>query len=319
MRPTIWSLLRAITAGVLIGLAAIVLSPAPAAHAGGGCASTYTVQRGDTLVKIAERLGVTYSELLPANQGGIVNPNLIFVGQVICVPEDLGSYKIVLEAGYTIKSTPEEGMLGGIVGNGRLGKRVEYPLQSIGALQVFSDTASLMSALAAGPDPLLVGVRNNSSGAEDYTLVAIGRGDVLTSLMISDTITITPSLVGRAPRAVAEVLKSPFIERAGLTLWLETEQGVRRPYIITHLDSVQNYQDFEAVYAGQTLPGETCREECIDFALLPASADRYSAIIRLASSVNGPVNGGATLRCNSWVGKRGMWHWFLRVMNRCRR
>ena len=319
MRPTIWSLLRAIAAGVLIGLAAIVLSPAPAAHAGAGCASTYTVQRGDTLVKIADRLGVTYSELLLANQGGIANPNILFVGQVICVPEDLGTYQIALEAVYGVTPTPAEAMLGGTKGSGLLGKRVEYPLQAIGALQMFTDTISLMAALAADPAPMLVGVRNSPDTADDYTLVAIGRSDILTSLMISDTITITPSRGSPARRAVSDVLNSPYVNEAALTLWLETEEGVRRPYYVSYLDFVQNYEDFKAAYAGQVMSDGKCREECIDFALLPASADRYSAIIRLASSVNGPVNRGATLRCNSWVGKRGMWHWFLRVMNRCRR
>jgi LysM repeat protein len=319
MRSTVWSLVGTIAVGVLIGLAAIVLSPAQVTHADGGCASTYTVQRGDTLVKIAGRLGVTYSELLLANQGGIANPNILFVGQVICLPEDLGAYKIALEAGYAITSTSEEGMVGSILGNGRLGKRVEYPLQSIGALQVFSDTASLMSALAAGPAPVLVGVRNNPSGAEDYTLVAIGRSDILTSLMISDTITITPSTSGPTPRPLSVVLQAPLVKPTSLALWLETEEGVRRPYVVTNLDFVQNFQDFKAAYAGPVGLDGKCKEKCIDFALFPASADRYSAILRLASSVNGPVQSGATLRCNSWKGKRGVWHWFLRVVNRCRR
>lgn len=41
----------------------------------------YTVQKGDTLSKIANKLGTTYQELARIN--GIVNPNKIYVGQVL--------------------------------------------------------------------------------------------------------------------------------------------------------------------------------------------------------------------------------------------
>ena len=46
---------------------------------------TYTIVRGDTLTKIANKFGTTYQELARIN--GISNPNLIKVGQVIKVPK----------------------------------------------------------------------------------------------------------------------------------------------------------------------------------------------------------------------------------------
>jgi LysM repeat protein len=46
--------------------------------------TTYVVQRGDYLSLIAQRFGVSLSALMNAN--GIVNPNLIFVGQVLTIP-----------------------------------------------------------------------------------------------------------------------------------------------------------------------------------------------------------------------------------------
>src|SRR5258708_3118306 len=49
--------------------------PTPA----GGQVGTYIVQPGDTLSKIAARFGTTYLAIAAAN--GIVNPNLIYVGQ----------------------------------------------------------------------------------------------------------------------------------------------------------------------------------------------------------------------------------------------
>ena len=49
------------------------------------CGDTVTVQRGDTLSKIAVRCGVTVNGILRANPG-ITNPNLIVPGQVIILP-----------------------------------------------------------------------------------------------------------------------------------------------------------------------------------------------------------------------------------------
>lgn len=45
----------------------------------------YTVQSGDTMFRIAQRFGVSLDALIAANPQ-IPNPNLIFPGQVICVP-----------------------------------------------------------------------------------------------------------------------------------------------------------------------------------------------------------------------------------------
>ncbi len=45
----------------------------------------YTIRPTDTLQNIARRFGVTVEQILAANRQ-IVNPNIIFVGQVICIP-----------------------------------------------------------------------------------------------------------------------------------------------------------------------------------------------------------------------------------------
>lgn len=46
--------------------------------------STYVVQRGDWLSRIARRFGVTLYSLIQANS--IYNPNLIYPGQVLVIP-----------------------------------------------------------------------------------------------------------------------------------------------------------------------------------------------------------------------------------------
>ena len=60
----------------------------------------YTVQQGDTLRKIANRLNTTVDAILKVNPQ-IVNPNLIYVGQVINLPAGLSTY--VVQKGDTLK------------------------------------------------------------------------------------------------------------------------------------------------------------------------------------------------------------------------
>lgn len=51
--------------------------------------TTYTVKAGDTLYSIARRHGTTYQAIAAAN--GIVNPNLIYVGTVLRIPDGASS------------------------------------------------------------------------------------------------------------------------------------------------------------------------------------------------------------------------------------
>lgn len=53
-----------------------------------GFQDQYTVVQGDTMFLIAERLGISLNALIKANPH-IANPNLIFPGDVLCVPFQL--------------------------------------------------------------------------------------------------------------------------------------------------------------------------------------------------------------------------------------
>jgi len=53
---------------------------------GGGTCTVYVVQRGDTLGKIAAKYHVTVAAIVAQNK--IKNPNLIYVGQKLCIPPD---------------------------------------------------------------------------------------------------------------------------------------------------------------------------------------------------------------------------------------
>lgn len=64
--------------------------PVPPPPSGG---TTYTVQKGDTLRKIADRLGVTVNDILKINPQ-ITNANVIYVGQVINLPAAASYYTV---------------------------------------------------------------------------------------------------------------------------------------------------------------------------------------------------------------------------------
>lgn len=72
---------RAIVTGAIIALAVALFSV------------DYTVERGDTLKKIADEHGVTLTELLEVNT--IPNPNLIYPGQTIVIPGKDQAYQVV--------------------------------------------------------------------------------------------------------------------------------------------------------------------------------------------------------------------------------
>ena len=72
-------------------------TPPPPPPASG---QVYTVQRGDTLRKIADRLNTTVDAILKVNPQ-IYNPNLIYAGQVINLPAGLSTY--VVQRGDTLR------------------------------------------------------------------------------------------------------------------------------------------------------------------------------------------------------------------------
>ena len=73
--------------GVLLALLAVAFMAnmtAGKAHAA-ALTRTYTVVSGDTLSALASEFGVSVSDLVSAN--GIANPNLIYVGQTLTIPD----------------------------------------------------------------------------------------------------------------------------------------------------------------------------------------------------------------------------------------
>lgn len=68
------------------------------------CAVQHTVVSGDTLSALARRYGVTWQSIVAANN--IVNPNLIYVTQVLCIPVASGGPVITSTVTVTVTATP---------------------------------------------------------------------------------------------------------------------------------------------------------------------------------------------------------------------
>ncbi|PIE79513.1 MAG: hypothetical protein CSA11_11820 [Chloroflexi bacterium] len=66
----------------------LIIPGANAAPSSNGTATTYLVQRGDTLFRIATHFGLHTSTLAQAN--GITNPNHIYAGQTLTIPASDG-------------------------------------------------------------------------------------------------------------------------------------------------------------------------------------------------------------------------------------
>ncbi len=81
----------------------ITLGLTTAVSAQSNCGTTYTVQRGDYLVKIARTCGVTYADLLAANPT-ITNPSRIYPGQVINIPSSSSTATGSQPSLYVVKS-----------------------------------------------------------------------------------------------------------------------------------------------------------------------------------------------------------------------
>ncbi len=61
-------------------------APAPAAPATAGENRTYTVEKGDTLTKIAKQFKVTAAAIMSANSAKLSDPKKLKIGEVLTIP-----------------------------------------------------------------------------------------------------------------------------------------------------------------------------------------------------------------------------------------
>lgn len=65
----------------------LVLNINAGGAAAGGGGNTYTVQAGDNLTKIGQKYGISWNAIYEANKDKIDNPDKIFPGQELTIPQ----------------------------------------------------------------------------------------------------------------------------------------------------------------------------------------------------------------------------------------
>lgn len=104
--------------------------------------TSYVVQPGDTLYKIAQKYDITVKSLIAANSQ-IEDPNQIFVGQKICIPIEVAE----LEKRTVVLTAPERSDYSAVLDEAR----------GVVLLQQLAETSYDLSVFTAGlPDPELL-------------------------------------------------------------------------------------------------------------------------------------------------------------------
>jgi hypothetical protein len=278
---------RKLLLAVMFGLIGVLFLGASLAAAGDAgqqsvCSAYYTVRWGDTLAKIAASRGMSLRELLQLNQGRVRNPNLIYAGQILCVPAE---YQVALQVTYHLNQDSQ-------ALRNLLGRQVVYKAQSIA---VISYTADLRSDFSAFP-PWLIGTHN--------TLYAVGDGRMLLPLVLTETQTLVTVWSGEPNSCDTK----PFFELgAGLsdvataTLRLETG-GTYVPFDLTRLGLVSTLSKALRCVS----------EDDVAFAIAsagPQYPDAYHVVVRrMEEKIFGPPGATRSFNCARWSG----WGWFYR-------
>lgn len=298
-----------LTLAAFVFFCGIALLTVGMTYANGGCVATYTVQRGDTLTSIARRHNVSLAELIRLNRGRIWNPNLIYTGQVLCLPVPVTNSRVVVEVRYQYEPDDDERRVVLAARGGYIGKRVTYPLQPVDAIDTVSTTNEVALAITGEPPPVLLGIRN-SEGATTYTLVAVGQDAILSSLRISETEPVTITL-GCVSTPVTEALGGPTVKDVQVTLVLEGQDGLRYPFDVTALNLMPTKENASTCYA----------DKLVAFALFPATSARsgeYRILIVLTEEGFGPPGRGWHARCSTWSRYRGWLYRWVRAWYGCR-
>ncbi len=162
-------------------------------------AETHTVQPGETLTRIAARYGVTVEQLAAVN--GIVNPNMIYVGQILVIPgaggESAGQtyqvqpgdtlYRIAQRFGTTVDALAAL--------NGIANPNVLY----VGQLLVISPAgavpeAATTGAAAAVPSTAPATSTHTVERGETLFLIALRHGTTIQAIVLLNGLT-NPNLI----------------------------------------------------------------------------------------------------------------------------
>lgn len=270
MRTRIIVLALVVTA-ILWGV--LVYMPAGTLLAQSGCPATYVVQRGDWLAAIAHRYNTTVNELLRLNPQLYRRMNLIYPGEILCVPAQASpptpspsgpTESLSLEAEYTLQPTGDMTMTLQAPMTS-LGKRHPLALQADDGVTMITSTDQISSMLSGQSVPVLLAIRNGD-GAPDFTLYEIGSSDILSSLRLNQAqpLALTPGCDGHPLNEAFGIASTLPMT---LTAWLEGKDGGRFPFHISKVGVVPTASVSNCPY-NQSAPARGL----LAFALVPGNS-----------------------------------------------
>jgi LysM repeat protein len=185
-------------------------------------AQTHTVQPGETLTQIAVRYGVTVEQLASVN--GIVNPNMIYVGQILVIPGAGGAstgqayqvqqgdtlYRIAQQFGTTVDHL--------VALNGIANPNVLY----VGQMLVISPASAASSTGATPatsvPSPAPTTSTHTVARGETLYLIALRYGTTIQTIALLNGLT-NPNLIfpGQALLIPGAAASSEVAEAAAAT------------------------------------------------------------------------------------------------------
>jgi hypothetical protein len=314
-------LAESFSALLLLLLLLTVLATQPAVASNIDCHESYTVARGDSVSRIAQRFGISYAEMLRLNPAIRRNPNLIHAGQILCLSDvAIPTGDLTLEVTYEFTPTSDELALGVPRSqSGHLGKRWDFNLVGIDASSFISQPEAIGRAITVQPSPIMLAVRQGD--ATTYMLVFVGQQGklLMDSLQFSNTLPLTVSATC-CGKSIDGVLADTNIRNVDAALWFESPNGLRFPFPIGQLDYRSSSEAAAAHYRSPGLRGYVVG--AIVRIVSPATPDAppvYSAQILLNDGVFGPPGLSWRSRCSNWATKRGLVYRWLYSFAGCRR
>jgi lipoprotein-anchoring transpeptidase ErfK/SrfK len=188
-------------------LFALLFGPAAALAAPETQDGGYVVQRGDTLANIAARLGVSMSALVEAN--GILNANLIYVGQILVLPGK--SPSVPAEAGRADEPSGSVYVIRRGDTLSRIAARHGTTLEALMAANDLSDAnriyagqrliirsgVSESAEMQSAPEPAPTGARWIDINLSEQRLTAYQGNDAVFSTLVSTGTARHPTPVGK--------------------------------------------------------------------------------------------------------------------------
>lgn len=325
--------------------------------AAGGCGQPYEVQPGDTLSAIAQRFGTSVWELVRLNR--IANPDLIYVGQVLCLPVQAPpptpeavaatptpeavvtvpvakveqavamqapSPQVVIEATYIYSPTMAEEEWEETAPPGkRIGMRAVFPLAPE-AIEPVEDSADLKDAVGDDVSPIFWIAKQD---ANNYVLVSVGEEEHLAALRLDEPEAVPPLVLAPEPDECPPTLDLAQPETFTQTIG---GPGTNVESITVWLEAPQSAHRVRRVCSltiGQISHARTLEEadRCFSpgyLALIPQGEGTYRLVFVLSEDVLtedvfGPAGLSREARCQRWLRVGGWYYRWLRAILGCPR